>query len=107
MFANLTLLSIKDHTSCLTGIETCKPVLFFQNAPNVSVLTKDLHIWPDFHGNRSPIADPTLKGMISGLVMDPSVSNLALMYLATMQSVAYGTKHIVQQMERSVKMFLH
>lgn len=21
-------------------------------------------MWPDFHGNRSPLADPTLKGMV-------------------------------------------
>lgn len=31
---------------------------------NVSYLTKDIHVWPDFHGNRSPLADPTLKGMV-------------------------------------------
>ena len=30
----------------------------------VSELTQDLHIWPDYHGNRSPIADHTLKGMV-------------------------------------------
>ncbi|GFO39948.1 fggy carbohydrate kinase domain-containing protein [Plakobranchus ocellatus] len=29
----------------------------------VSCLTENLHIWPDFHGNRSPIADPNLCGM--------------------------------------------
>ena len=28
---------------------------------NVAYLTKDFHIWPDFHGNRSPIANPYLK----------------------------------------------
>ncbi|XP_043941466.1 FGGY carbohydrate kinase domain-containing protein isoform X2 [Protopterus annectens] len=27
-------------------------------------LTVDLHVWPDFHGNRSPLADPALKGML-------------------------------------------
>lgn len=27
-------------------------------------LTEDFHVYPDFHGNRSPIADPTLKGMV-------------------------------------------
>lgn len=30
-------------------------------------VTQDLHVWPDFHGNRSPIADPALKGGILGL----------------------------------------
>lgn len=35
-----------------------------KNLHNVSYLTKDIHVWPDFHGNRSPLADPTLKGMV-------------------------------------------
>lgn len=31
---------------------------------DVCYMTKDLHVWPDFHGNRSPIANPNLKGMV-------------------------------------------
>lgn len=31
----------------------------------IDKLTEDFHVYPDFHGNRSPIADPTLKGMVS------------------------------------------
>lgn len=27
-------------------------------------LTEEFHVYPDFHGNRSPVADPTLKGMV-------------------------------------------
>ena len=27
-------------------------------------LTKEIHIYPDFHGNRSPLADPNLRGMV-------------------------------------------
>lgn len=38
-----------------------------QNLKSISLLTGDLHIWPDFHGNRSPIADSTLKGMVINL----------------------------------------
>lgn len=29
----------------------------------LSRLTKDIHIYPDFHGNRSPFADPCMKGI--------------------------------------------
>ena len=28
---------------------------------DIAYLTKEIHIWPDFHGNRSPIANPQLK----------------------------------------------
>ncbi|KOC64753.1 FGGY carbohydrate kinase domain-containing protein [Habropoda laboriosa] len=66
---------------------------------NVSYLTKDIHVWPDFHGNRSPLADPTLKGMISGLSLTVDQENLALLYLATVQALTYGTKHILETLE--------
>lgn len=36
-----------------------------KKAQPVGFLTVDLHVWPDFHGNRSPLADLTLKGMVS------------------------------------------
>lgn len=36
-----------------------------ENLSSISYLTKDYHIYPDFYGNRSPLADPTLKGMVS------------------------------------------
>lgn len=31
-----------------------------------AILTKDLHVWPDYRGNRSPLADPNCKGVIAG-----------------------------------------
>jgi ribulose kinase len=56
-------------------------------------LTRELHVQPDFHGNRSPRANPRLRGMISGLKLSDSVDSLALLYLATIQAVAHGTRH--------------
>uniref|UniRef100_A0A803N4I5 FGGY carbohydrate kinase domain-containing protein n=1 Tax=Chenopodium quinoa TaxID=63459 RepID=A0A803N4I5_CHEQI len=67
------------------------------DASFLSALTKDLHVLPDFHGNRSPIADPNAKGMVSGLTLDTSEKQLALLYLATVQGIAYGTRHIIEQ----------
>ncbi|KAL9224125.1 hypothetical protein vseg_000193 [Gypsophila vaccaria] len=67
-----------------------------ENSPFLAALTKDLHVLPDFHGNRSPIADPTAKGMVCGLTLDTSEKQLALQYLATVQGIAYGTRHIVE-----------
>ena len=59
-------------------------------------LTRDLHVLPYFHGNRSPRADASLRGMVSGLTLSDSADDLALQYLATIQAIAYGTRHIVQ-----------
>jgi len=41
------------------------------------------------------MADPKARGVISGLSLDASPEDLALLYLATVQSIAYGTKHLV------------
>ena len=60
-----------------------------------AALTNRLHVLPYFHGNRSPRADPTLRGMISGLTLSDTIDDLALLYLATIQAVAHGTRHII------------
>jgi FGGY-family pentulose kinase len=69
-----------------------------QGAPFPAALTRGLHVLPDFHGNRSPRADPTLRGAVVGLSLDDSVDALALLYLATIQAIAHGTRHIVDAM---------
>ncbi|KAH7935098.1 hypothetical protein HPB52_003958 [Rhipicephalus sanguineus] len=63
-----------------------------------SQLVADLHVWPDFHGNRSPVADPNLRGMISGLTLSAGEEDLAKLYLATLQALAYGTRHIMDSL---------
>lgn len=64
-------------------------------------LTKAVHVFPDFHGNRSPRADPTLRGMISGLSLENDVDALAIEYLATIQALAHGTRHILDEMNKA------
>ncbi|KAG0028615.1 hypothetical protein BGZ82_008340 [Podila clonocystis] len=59
-------------------------------------LTKRLHMTPDHHGNRSPFADETMRGSISGLDLNSdSVDGLAILYLATVQALALGTRQIL------------
>eukprot|EP01067_Filipodium_phascolosomae_P001471 Filipodium_phascolosomae@DN1975_c0_g1_i1.p1 len=68
---------------------------------DIAYLTQNLHVYPDFHGNRAPIADPSLKGMISGLSLTANVEELARMYLATVQALAYGTNHILEALNNA------
>nr|XP_035977238.1 FGGY carbohydrate kinase domain-containing protein isoform X2 [Halichoerus grypus] len=70
-----------------------------KKAQPVGFLTVDLHVWPDFHGNRSPLADLTLKGMVTGLKLSQDLDDLAILYLATVQAIAFGTRLIIEVME--------
>ena len=57
-----------------------------------------LHVVPDHHGNRSPLADPQALGVVSGLTLDNSDEALAALYYKTALGIAYGVRHIVEEM---------
>jgi FGGY-family pentulose kinase len=63
-----------------------------------ALLARDVHVLPDHHGNRSPRADPTLRGMISGLTLETDEDTLAVEYLATVQGIAHGARHVIDAM---------
>jgi len=67
-----------------------------QNLDDPGLLTKNLHVLPYFHGNRSPRANPSLAGSICGLSLSSTIDDLALIYLATIQAIACGTRHIIE-----------
>ena len=60
--------------------------------------TRDLHVLGDHHGNRSPRANPHARGVVVGLTLEQGRDALARLYLATLQALAYGTRHIIDSM---------
>ena len=64
-------------------------------------IVKDLHVVPEFLGNRSPRANPSARGAIEGLSLDETITSQALAYYACIQGVAYGTREIVAAMNAS------
>lgn len=68
---------------------------------NIAFLTQDIHMLPYFHGNRSPRANPTLTGTLTGLKLSRTPEDMALHYLATLQAIALGTRHIIETMNQS------
>ncbi|KAG9753155.1 Pentulose kinase, partial [Aureobasidium melanogenum] len=72
-----------------------------ENAPTISYLGRHFFFYGDLFGNRSPIADPNMKGSVIGLSSDRSLDGLALYYYATMEFIALQTKQIIQRMNDS------
>jgi FGGY-family pentulose kinase len=58
-----------------------------------------LMVLPDFHGNRSPLADPSACGVIHGLTLDSSFDALARLYYAACVGIVLGTRHILDAMD--------
>ncbi|KAI2784076.1 Nup93/Nic96-domain-containing protein [Daldinia loculata] len=71
------------------------------NAPTVSYLGRHFFFYGDLWGNRSPIADPNMKGSVIGLSSDSSVDGLALYYYATMEFIALQTRQIIEAMNKA------
>ena len=64
-------------------------------------LVRHKSLYPDFYGNRSPLADTTMRGLASGLSLDRSTRNLACWYVLTLEAVALQTRHIIDAMNAS------
>jgi FGGY-family pentulose kinase len=63
-------------------------------------IVKDLHVLPYFLGSRGTSANPIARGVISGLAMDDSIDAVAHLYYATVQAIAYGTRHIIETLNK-------
>ncbi len=60
-----------------------------------------LHVLPDFHGNRSPLADPHAVGVISGLTLDSSFDSLCALYWRTAVAIALGVRHVLEALNEN------
>ena len=63
-------------------------------------LAPRLHVLPDFHGNRSPLADPQALGVISGLPLDSSFDALCRLYWRTCVALALGLRHVLERLNQ-------
>jgi ribulose kinase len=60
-----------------------------------------LHVLPDFHGNRSPLANPHALGVISGLTLDASFDSLCRLYWRTAVAIALGVRHVLEALNEN------
>jgi D-ribulokinase len=59
-------------------------------------LIGDLHVVPEFLGNRAPFADPDARALIAGLGMETDLDSLVALYLAGICGLGYGARQIVR-----------
>merc|ERR1712000_225054 len=70
-------------------------------APAISYLARHYFFYGDFWGNRSPVADATMRGSMIGIDSDKSTDNMALWYYATMEFIAMQTRQIIDEMNKA------
>ncbi|KAI9507189.1 Pentulose kinase [Russula earlei] len=78
--------------------ETLEGIRQGEGAESWTEVIAHMHFYPDLHGNRSPIADPRMRGSIIGLTLDASLHDLARKYALTLEAIALQTRHIVNKL---------
>ncbi|APX25816.1 MAG: ribulokinase [Rhodobacteraceae bacterium] len=59
-------------------------------------LADDLHVIPEFLGNRAPFADPEARAVIAGQGMEQGVDSLVALYVAGVCGLGYGLRQIIE-----------
>ena len=72
-----------------------------QEAPSISYLARHFFFYGDLWGNRSPIADSSMKGAVVGISADKTIDSLAIWYYGTLEFIALQTKQIVEDMNKA------
>jgi len=65
------------------------------SAGSTAKLARDLHVLPEFLGNRSPYADPDSRAVIAGLDLDADVEAMERLFVAGLCGLAYGLADVV------------
>jgi D-ribulokinase len=68
------------------------------SAGEAAFLARDLHVLPEFLGNRSPYADPEARAVVAGLDLDRGLESLQRLFVAGLCGIAYGLADVVDAM---------
>jgi len=60
-----------------------------------ALLARDIHVLPEFLGNRSPYADPDSRAVIAGLDLDAGIDSMERLFVAGLCGLAYGLADVV------------
>src|ERR1700736_5829927 len=60
-----------------------------------ALLARDIHVLPEFLGNRSPFADPDSRAVVAGLDLDVDIASMERLFVAGLCWLAYGLADVV------------
>jgi D-ribulokinase len=60
-----------------------------------ALLARDIHVLPEFLGNRSPYADPDARAVIAGLDLGAGIDSMERLFVAGLCGLAYGLADVV------------
>jgi D-ribulokinase len=65
------------------------------NPGEAALLARDVHVFPEFIGNRSPFADPDTRAVVAGLDLDVDIGSMERLFVAGLCGLAYGLADVV------------
>lgn len=71
-----------------------------ESASDAARMAHDLHVMPDFIGNRSPFADPDVRAVVAGLRLEADLESLERIYVAALCGLGYGTAEVIEALRR-------
>jgi len=96
------------HAAALVAARACgvellefleqRAVSRFSTPGKAAWLARDVHVLPEFLGNRSPYADPDARAVIAGLNLDDDLDSLTRLFVAGLCGLAYGLADVVDAM---------
>jgi D-ribulokinase len=60
-----------------------------------ALIGRDVHVFPEFLGNRSPFADPDSRAVVSGLDLDADLGSIERLFVAGLCGLAYGLADVI------------
>jgi D-ribulokinase len=66
------------------------------NPSDAALFARDVHVLPEFLGNRSPFADPDSRAVVAGLDLDVDIGSMERLFVAGLCGLAYGLADVVE-----------
>ena len=87
-------------TACAQGTEILeflerRIVSRAQNPGEAALFARDIHVLPEFLGNRSPFADPDSRAIVAGMDLDTDIGSMERLFVAGLCGLAYGLADVI------------